>query len=89
MPDLQGAMMETLRRYPVAGGHRARVARPLTLADYCLEQGLDVEIAMTVPHFLEELFPNLMQFDLDRFRPPRNEHRKAGAYTPFGLGDYT
>jgi cytochrome P450 len=77
------------RRYPVAGGHRARVARPLTLAGYRLEQGLDVEVAMTVPHFLEELYPHPMQFDLDRFRPPRNEHRKPGAYAPFGLGDHT
>jgi cytochrome P450 len=89
MPDLQGAMMETLRRYPVAGGHRARVARPLTLAGYRLEPGQDVEVAMTVPHFLEELYPHPLQFDLDRFRPPRNEHRKPGAYAPFGLGDHT
>jgi len=89
MPDLQGVMMETLRRYPVAGGHRARVARPLTLAGYRLVPGDDVEVAMTVPHFLEELYPNPMLFDLDRFRPPRNEHRKPGAYAPFGLGDHT
>jgi len=89
MPDLHGAMMETLRRYPVAGGHRARVARPLTLGGYRLEPGQDVEVAMTVPHFLEELYPNPLQFDLDRFRPPRNEHRKPGAYAPFGLGDHT
>src|SRR5260370_22093343 len=71
MADLQGAMMETLRRYPVAGGHRARVARPLTLARYRLEAGLDVEVALTVPHFLEALYANPMQFDLVRFRPPR------------------
>jgi len=89
MPDLQGAMMETLRRYPVAGGHRARVARSLTLVGYRLEAGQDVEVAMTVPHFLEEVYPNPMQFDLERFRPPRNEHRKPGAYAPFGLGDHT
>jgi len=89
MPDLQGAMMETLRRYPVAGSHRARVARPLTLAGYRLEPGHEVEVAMTVPHFLQELYPDPMQFDLERFRPPRNEHRKAGAYAPFGLGDHT
>ena len=89
MPDLQGAMMETLRRYPVAGGHLARVARPFTLAGYRLEAGQDVEVAMTVPHFLEELYPNPLQFDIDRFRPPRNEHRKPGAYAPFGLGDHT
>jgi cytochrome P450 len=89
MPDLQGVMMETLRRYPVAGGHRARVARPLTLGGYRLEPGQDVEVAMTVPHFLEEVYPNPMRFDLERFRPPRNEHRKPGAYAPFGLGDHT
>lgn len=89
MPDLQGAMMETLRRYPVAGGHRARVARPLTLAGYRLDPGLDIEVAMTVPHFLSELYPNPTRFDLERFRPPRNEHRKPGAYAPFGLGDHT
>jgi len=89
MPDLHGAMMETLRRYPVAGGHRARVARPLTLAGYHLEPGNEVEVAMTVPHFLEEVYPDPMQFDLERFRPPRNEHRKPGAYAPFGLGDHT
>jgi cytochrome P450 len=89
MPDLHGAMMETLRRYPVAGGHRARVARPLTIAGYRLEPGNEVEVAMTVPHFLEELYPNPMQFDLERFRPPRNEHRKPGTYAPFGLGDHT
>src|SRR5258708_11750884 len=69
MPDLHGAMMETLRRYPVAGGHRARDARPLTLAGYHLEPGNEVEVAMTVPHFLEEVYPDPMQFDLERFRP--------------------
>lgn len=89
MPDLQGAMMETLRRYPVAGGHRARVARPLTLGGFRLEAGQDVEVAMIVPHFLEEVYPSPLQFDLERFRPPRNEHRKPGAYAPFGLGDHT
>jgi len=44
---------------------------------------------MTVPHFLEELYPYPIQFDIDRFRVPRNEHRQRGAYAPFGLGDHT
>jgi cytochrome P450 len=89
MPDLNGAMMETLRRYPVAGGHTARVARPLTLAGYRLEPGNNVLVAMTVPHYMEELYPHPMQFDIDRFCAPRNEHRQRGAYAPFGLGDHT
>lgn len=89
MPTLNGAMMETLRRYPVAGGHTCRVASPLTIAGYRLDQGLDVSVAMTAPHFLEECYPNPLQFDIDRFREPRNEHRKPGCYAPFGLGDHT
>jgi cytochrome P450 len=89
MPDLKGAMMETLRRYPVAGGHLCRVARPLTINGYRLDPGTDVFVAMTVPHFLEECYPNPTQFDIDRFREPRNEHRQPGVYAPFGLGDHT
>src|SRR5262249_1669217 len=46
-------------------------------------------IAMTVPHFLEEYYPNPMQFDIDRFHEPRNEQRHPGVYAPFGLGNHT
>ncbi|HEX6484867.1 MAG TPA: cytochrome P450 [Ktedonobacteraceae bacterium] len=89
MTALHGAAMETLRRYPVAGGHMAKVAKPLTLAGYRLEPGDDIYIAMTVPHFLPELYPDPEKFDIDRFHAPRNEHRQRGAYAPFGLGDHT
>lgn len=89
LPDLHGTMMETLRRYPVATGHHVRVASPLTVARYRLSPGDQVSVAMTVPHFLEELYPAPLRFDIDRFRAPRNEHRQPGAYAPFGLGDHT
>lgn len=89
LPDLHGAMMETLRRYPVATSHPVRVAHPLTVAGSRLSPGDRVNIAMTVPHFLEELYPDPLRFDIDRFRAPRNEHRQPGAYAPFGLGDHT
>ncbi|QBD74797.1 cytochrome P450 [Ktedonosporobacter rubrisoli] len=89
MPALHGAMLETLRLYPVASGHAARVAHPFTIAGYGLEPGTEVRVAMTVPHFLEELYPHPLQFDIDRFHEPRNEHRKPGAFAPFGLGNHT
>jgi cytochrome P450 len=89
MTALHGAAMETLRRYPVAGGHMAKVAKPLTIAGYRLEPGDDIYVAMTVPHFLPELYPDPQKFDIDRFHAPRNEHRQRGAYAPFGLGDHT
>jgi cytochrome P450 len=89
MHALHGAAMETLRLYPVAGGHTARVAKELTFAGYRMEPGDDVLVAMTVPHFLSEVFPEPESFDIDRFHDPRNEHRKPGAYAPFGLGEHT
>jgi cytochrome P450 len=89
MTALHGAAMETLRRYPVAGGHMAKVASSLTFAGCRLEPGDDIFIAMTVPHFLPEFYPEPERFDIDRFHSPRNEHRKPGAYAPFGLGDHT
>jgi cytochrome P450 len=89
MTALHGTAMETLRRYPVAGGHLATVAKRLTLSGFRLEPGDEVFVAMTVPHFLPELFPEPEKFDIDRFHAPRNEHRQDGAYAPFGLGDHT
>jgi cytochrome P450 len=89
MTALQGTAMETLRRYPIAAGHLATVAKRLTLAGYRLEPGDEIFVAMTIPHFLPELYPEPEKFDVDRFRPPRNEHRQEGAYAPFGLGDHT
>ena len=89
MTALHGAAMETLRRYPVAGGHFIKVAKPLTIAGYRLEPGDDIFVAMTVPHFLPELYPEPEKFDIDRYHAPRNEHRQRGAYAPFGLGDHT
>ncbi|GAC1342583.1 MAG: cytochrome P450 [Ktedonobacteraceae bacterium] len=89
MHALHGAAMETLRLYPVASAHSTQVSKPLTFAGYRLEPGDDVLVAMTVPHFLPELFPDPETFDIDRYHNPRNEHRQPGAYAPFGLGEHT
>ncbi len=89
MQALHGAAMETLRLYPVAGGHMMRLVQPLTFAGYRLEPGEEVLVAMTVAHFLPDLFPQPETFEIDRYHEPRNEHRQRGAYAPFGLGDHS
>ena len=47
-----------------------------------------VLIAVTVCHFLPELFPDPYVFDPARYSEPRNEHRQPGAFAPFGLGGH-
>ncbi|HEV2662175.1 MAG TPA: cytochrome P450, partial [Ktedonobacteraceae bacterium] len=84
-----GAAMETLRLYPISLGHSCRALQPFIFAGYRVEPGADVFVAMTVSHFLPELFHQPEVFDVDRYSSPRNEHRQPGAYAPFGLGDHT
>ena len=38
---------------------------------------------------MAENFEDPEKFDVERFAPPRNEHRKRGAYHPFGTGTHT
>ena len=40
-------------------------------------------------HFDERYHPDPNRFDIDRYVAPRNEHRIAGAYAPYGMGTHT
>jgi cytochrome P450 len=87
LPALLGAAMETLRRHPLAIGHDCEATRPFTFAGCRVDAGRPVFVAMAVPHFLPEIYPEPERFDIDRYRPPRSEHRRPGGWAPFGLGD--
>ena len=62
---------------------------PFVFAGYHIPAGSRVIIAQTASHYLEENFPNPLQFDIDRYLPGREEHKQRGAYAPFGLGTHT
>jgi cytochrome P450 len=87
MPSLHAAAMETLRLYPFTQGHLCQALQPFTFAGYRVEQGEEVFVAITVSHFLPELFPDPERFELERYHEPRHEHKQPGAYAPFGVGD--
>ena len=46
----------------------------------------DVLVVFPAAHYMAENFKDPDRFDIERFAPPRNEHRKRGAYHPFGVG---
>ncbi|BBC26498.1 cytochrome P450 [Pseudanabaena sp. ABRG5-3] len=83
---LHGAVMETLRMYPVAAAIQRYAIADFTFKGFRVDAGTHVIIATTVPHFLPQYFPNPYTFDIDRFHPPRNEHKQNGAFAPFGVG---
>jgi cytochrome P450 len=88
MKTLHDAAMETLRLYPLSAAIQATAATTFEFAGHRIEEGQNLVVATTVPHFLEELYPNPLRFDVDRFRPPREEHCRPGAFAPFGLGPH-
>lgn len=80
------AMMESLRMWPVIPSIVRTVSNSFDFEGYRIPAGEQVMVATSVPHHLEEYFPNPTVFDIDRYLPGRDEHRQLGAFVPFGVG---
>jgi len=89
MEQLSHAMLETMRLYPVASLFQGTVVQPFVFAGYRVEPGQPISICSVVPHFLPELYPDPTRFDIDRYGAERQEHRRPGAFAPYGLGPHT
>ena len=80
--------MECLRMYPIVPMSLRHVMNACVVEDYELPVGSRVAIAQTASHYMSDIFPDPFKFDIDRYLPPRNEHRSPG-YAPYGLGTHT
>ena len=81
-------LIECLRMYPIVPMSMRHVMNSCVVEDYELPVGSKVVIAQTAAHYMEEVFPDPFKFDINRYLPPRNEHRSPG-YAPYGLGTHT
>jgi cytochrome P450 len=89
LPTVHAALMETMRLYPIAVAQPRIAARDFEFEGYLIPEGELLYCAVTVPHYLEEYFPDPMRFDIDRYDRPRLEHARAGVYNPYGRGPHT
>lgn len=80
-------LMECLRVYPIVPMSMRDVMNTCVVEGYELPVGARIYIAQTASHFMDEIFPEPFSFDIDRYLPPRNEHRGPG-YAPYGLGTH-
>lgn len=78
--------LETLRMYPIIPGFTRTVSNSFEFGGYLVPAGAQVIIGNTVAHHLPECFPHPERFDIDRYQRGRAEHRKPGAFAPFGVG---
>ena len=81
-------LMESLRMYPIVPMSIRNVMNTCVVEDYELPVGTKLFIAQTASHYMEDVFPDPWEFDIDRYKAPRNEHRSPG-YAPYGLGTHT
>jgi len=89
MPTLHAAAMETFRLYPVVSAAPRYAKHPFAFAGHRIETGQMVLVSTTAAHFLPEFFPDPYSFDVERYRPPRSEHCRPGAFAPFAAGPHT
>ena len=80
--------IESQRMYPVIPVQVRTVMNHLVMHGYDIPKNTTVLIGHTATHHLDDLFPNSSTFDIDRHLPPREEHKKSGAYVPFGLSTH-
>jgi cytochrome P450 len=68
LPYLEAVCQETLRRYPLApASNPRRLLRPFQLGPYELPEGASVVAAIGLTHFREDLYPEPMRFQPERF----------------------
>ncbi|MBW4634019.1 MAG: cytochrome P450 [Iphinoe sp. HA4291-MV1] len=89
MKILRWAVMETLRMYPIGFLVQRYVKHPFDFAEYKVESGQIIYIALGISHFLPEFYPEPHTFDVERYGSLRQEHKQPGAFAPFGFGAHT
>lgn len=89
LPALQGAIMETMRLYPIAVAQMRTATKDFVFEGHQIHEGELIYVGTSVPHFMDEFYPDAMKFDIDRYQKPRAEHLQHGAYSPYGRGPHT
>lgn len=89
IPSLQGAIMEAMRLYPIAVAQMRTANKDFVFEGHQIHEGEMIYVATSVPHFMEEYYPEPGKFDIDRYAKPRAEHLKPGVYSPYGRGPHT
>jgi cytochrome P450 len=89
LPTLHGAIMETMRLYPIAVAQMRTATRDFVFEGHLIREGELMYVATSVPHFMHEFYPEPEKFDVDRYAKPRSEHMQSGAYSPYGRGPHT
>lgn len=85
MPTLRSLFVEANRRYPLLPGMPYETTRQIQIGDFTVGARELVLLTGVPGHFDANHYRCPWSFDPSRVRPPRNEHRAAGAFAPWGF----
>ena len=88
IPAINGAISEAMRLYPIAVAQMRTATQDFEFEGTQIEADELLYVATSVPHFMDEFYPDPYRFDIDRYAKPRAEDRAPGAYSPFGRGQH-
>ncbi|MEM9013697.1 MAG: cytochrome P450 [Pseudomonadota bacterium] len=80
---------EAMRLWPIAVAQMRTATRDFEYEGFLIPEGEMIYIGTSVPHFMDEYFPDPFKFEPERYNAPRKEHLQRGAYSPFGRGPHT
>lgn len=86
MTYLEMVIKESLRLYPAGPFFARHLAEDVTTNGYLLPKGTVVWLCILSLHLNEEVFPEPMRFDPERFSPAQARGRHPYAYLPFSGG---
>lgn len=86
---IQGCIKEAMRLWPIAVVQMRTTTKEIEFEGHKIPKDEMIIIGTSVPHFLDEYFPNPTEFDPERYNDERKEHMCPGAYSPFGRGPHT
>ena len=81
--------LETERMYPVIPWQFRTVVNHCIIDEHEISSPTHVLCCHTATHYIDDLFRNPLEFDIDRYLPERQEHLTPSAYVPYGLGTHT
>lgn len=85
---INACVREALRLWTIAVAQLRNAAEDFEFAGYRIEKGEMLYVATSVPHFMDEFYPDPERFDPRRMMDPRAEHQQPSAYAPFGVGPH-
>lgn len=86
---INACVKESMRLWPIAVAGMRVANEEFEWEGFTIPEDELLFIGLTVPHHMEEYFPEPEKFDPYRFYPDRKEHMKPGAYSPFSRGTHT